>query len=204
VIGAALRALPDAITALVFLKLWLSPLAFGEWGVQHAQFVLLVEFVLIHASGALGGAIEGDRSRAIKLLWVAAFVLFYLMFIASLAEAAGHGWPILAFLWLLLGKLGRLFGNLDCEDARWQRHSDWAIGMLLFVGGAFATLAFPVPELGITAEVRPLLGIEGHGDWVDEPQRPIAFGVLYFGLLSLARFTGFRLPRSWFPALRER
>ena len=78
------------------------------------------------------------------------------------------------------------------------------MSLLLFLGGVFASLALPLPELGITAEVRPLLGIEGHGEWVDEPQRAVAFGVFYFGLLALVRFTGFRLPWHWFPALRER
>ena len=52
-----LMALPDAITASAFVSLWIAPLWLGSRAVSNALLTMLVEFVLIHAAGMLGGVL---------------------------------------------------------------------------------------------------------------------------------------------------
>lgn len=42
-----------------------------------------------------------------------------------------------------------------------------------------------LPELGVTAGVQVELALPGSGLWIDEPQRVLAFGALYFGLTAV-------------------
>jgi hypothetical protein len=106
-------------------------------------------------------------------------------------------------MWLLLAKLMRMFTAADSDEARWQRHSDWALTCMLYLGGVFATLFLPLPRLGITREIQPQLGIEGSGEWVSNPHIVIAFGALYFGALAWARWRDFRFPRAHLPNLKK-
>ena len=46
-------ALPDALTALYFLSLWLFPLLFGPHAVRNGMLLMLVEFLLLHAAPPL-------------------------------------------------------------------------------------------------------------------------------------------------------
>lgn len=199
----ARSALPDAITAGVFLALWVSPFAFGAAGVRNAMLLMLVEFVLFHATAMMGATIEARSGRDAKIRVLLGFGLLYALFIGAFAFAFREWWPVYAFGWLLLAKLVRLFGAADSDEARWQRHSDWALTCMLYLGGAFATLFLPLPRLGITHEIQPQLGIEGSGEWVSNPHIVIAFGALYFGALAWARWRDFRFPRSHLPNLRK-
>lgn len=199
----ALSALPDAITASVFLVLWVAPFAFGESGVRNGILLMLVEFVLIHATAMMGATIESREGHAAKLRVLIGFGLLYALFIGAFAFAFREWWPVYAFGWLLLAKLMRLFGSADSDEARWQRHSDWALTCMLYLGGVFATLFLPLPRLGITREIQPQLGIEGSGEWVSNPHIVIAFGALYFGALAWARWRDFRFPRTHLPNLKK-
>lgn len=199
----ALSALPDAVTAGVFVVLWAAPFALGESGVRNGMLLMLVEFVLIHATAMMGATVEARSGRSAKIRLLLGFGLLYAVFIGAFAFAFREWWPVYAFGWLLLAKLVRLFGTADSDDARWQRHSDWALTCMLYLGGAFATLFLPLPRLGITREIQPQLGIEGGGEWVQNPHVVIAFGALYFGVLAWARWRDFRFPRSHLPNLRK-
>ena len=71
-----LAAVPDAITAAVLLSLWMAPLWLGPRAVSNALLTMLVEFVLVHAAGMLGGLLESrahsaGRRRSRPRLWSA-------------------------------------------------------------------------------------------------------------------------------------
>ena len=191
-----LLAAHDAITASVFLWLWIAPLSLGPDGVAQAMLVMLVEFILIHASAFLGGiAFSTTRSRASRLRSLALVALAYLLFVAAWAWVFRAWWPFLAFGWLLAGKLGVA---LDRRRPAPERHArmqaDWALTTVLYLGGIFATAIAALPRLGLTPAVQARLELPGSGLWVDEPHRVIAFGALYFGLLAWAKWRGWRLP----------
>lgn len=55
---------------------------------------------------------------------------------------------------------------------------------------AFFTTLVPMPALGITPEVVAGQHLPGSGLWVDQPQRVIAFGFLYFAAVGVSELYG--------------
>lgn len=193
----ALATLPDSVTAVAFICLWMLPLAFGESGVRNAMLVMLVEFVLVHATGFLGvAAFAENASRLRKVGMLAGFAVLYLVFIAAFSFAFDAWWPILAFGWLLLGKLGVVFGGARDASGRTARDAPhaWAMSALAYIVAVFATLFLPLPRLGLGEAVLPQLELPGSGVWVEQPHRVIAAGALYFGLMAWGKWRAGRHP----------
>ncbi|MBB5209708.1 hypothetical protein [Chiayiivirga flava] len=179
-------ALPDAVVSATFLVVWIAPLALGERAVRNALLTMLVEFVLMHASGMLGGvAFDRQRPRATRLTVLAGFTAFYGIFIAAFALAFDALWPVAVFGWLILGKFAGVFarhGHAAGEARRMQ--AEWAASAACYVGGVFLTVMLPLPRLGMSQSLQPAFGLTGSGVWVDEPHRVVAFGALYFATLA--------------------
>lgn len=189
---------PDAVTAAVFLTLWISPFAFGDSGVRNALLVMLIEFVLVHAAGFLGLLLlDPTTPRGRRVLALAGFAGFYLLFVGAFMLAFGEWWPALVFGWLVLGKFAAIVGNRGAGDAQ---AALWGLSALAYLLGAFATVLLPLPRLGVEAAVVGQLGLPGSGLWVEQPHRVLAFGFLYFGLLALAKWNGARAPGRSRPA----
>ena len=60
----------------------------------------------------------------------------------------------------------------------------------LYLLRAFATLVLPVPRLGITPAVIAAQQIHATGLWVEQPQRVLALGVVYFLLTGWSDLRG--------------
>lgn len=195
-------ALPDAVACTFFLTVWYSPFAFGPDTVNTALLVMLVEFVLVHAGGFLGFMLLADGiARTTRIKALVGLGLFYLLFIGSFVAMFRQWWPLLAFGWLMLGKFaGVLARRRPGPDDAARMMSGWALSVAFFIGGVFLTLILPVPEWGMRASLRPEFGLEGGGVWVDEPQRVVAFGAIYFALLSLSKLRDWVLPGAGSPA----
>lgn len=197
-----LAALPDAITSAVFLSLWIAPLWLGADGVRNAMLVMLVEFVLVHASMFLGSAIVSADSTSRRLTAMLGFTLFYGLFIAAFAFAFAAWWPFVAFAWLLLGKLTIAVDRSRSAPQRLRRmQSEQVLATVAYLVGVFATTLLPLPRLGIDADVVARLGLPGGGLWVDRPHTVIAFGTLYFGLLAWSKWRDWALPMGKPPAI---
>ncbi len=181
-----LAAIPDAVTSAGFLLLWMAPFAFGESGVRNAMLVMLVEFILMHAAGALGGIVFNEgATRTRRFLAIAGMGLFYLVFVGAFAWAFKAWWPFLAFGWLLVGKFVLAFDpTRTSAQRRTQMMQRWGTTAMVYILGVFATVALPLPRFGITAEIVPRLGLGGTGLWVEKPHTVIAFGAIYFGVLA--------------------
>ncbi len=197
-LGRALSAIPDALTASWFLVLWCFPLAFGTGAVRNGMLLALVEFVTLHASVMLGHfALSPKLSRSHRALYLLCFGLFYSMFIGAFAMAFQAFWPVLAFGWLLAAKFAALFASPAENAARLQTmQTTWGVGAMIYIGGVLLTSMLPVPRLGISREVQALLDLPGSGLWVKQPQTLIAFGTIYFGLLSWSKWRQWRLPEN--------
>lgn len=199
-----LGALPDAITAGFFLTLWVAPLRFGPHGVRNGMLIMLVEFILVHASVILGNiALAPHRSREFRFRALGLFGLFYLLFIATWSLAFREWWPFVVFGWLLLAKLGVVLDGKQPPDERLHRmQSDWALATMVYLGGAFVTTLLPIPRLGLTPDLLSALDLPGSGLWVSKPHTVIAFGTFYFTTLALARGSGFLLWGRNLPGLK--
>lgn len=193
-----LSALPDAITAAGFLLLWCFPLAFGPDAVRNGILLALVEFVTIHASVMLGHfAFSAEPARTRKAASLAIFGGFYTLFVGGFALAFRAWWPVFGFGWLLAAKFAAVFASpADNAHRLKELRATWGVSVLIYLGAVFLTSMFPVPRLGISAAVRGQLDLPGSGLWIEEPHRLIAFGVLYFGLLSWSRWRGWKLPEN--------
>jgi hypothetical protein len=184
-----LSALPDTLTCLFFVGLWVMPMQFGSQSVANGMLIMLVEFILVHASGFLGGMLlDGAASRRKIVALLLGFGLFYLVFIAAWSWAFQQWWPFFAFGWLLVGKFSHAMKpELSSASRKQTMRSDWVTAGIAYVFGVFITSILPVPEFGINSSVVAQLHLPGSGVWVDEPQRVIAFGALYFGLLAWSK-----------------
>ena len=182
------NALPDAITAGIFLYAWISPLAWRKTLVAELMLVMLVEFILIHSAPFLGnimlatGMPVKQRLRAF-----AGFTLLYGLFIGSFALGFETWWPVLAFTWLAGAKLVSIATDMRHTRRQQQRmRGYWGVSALFYLLAVFATVFIPFPELGITRH-GAAYGIPGSGHWVSHPNSVIAAGLLYFGLLAVTK-----------------
>lgn len=191
-----LAALPDGVSAAFFLSVWLSPLALGSGAVKTALLMMLVEFVLLHASVALGQiAVAQGRSRRIRLGAVLGFAAVYLSFVAAFCIAFEAWWPIPVFLCLMVSKLAVIMDRrAPPTEQQLRMQSAWAIAVMAYLAGAFLSVFAPIPRLGMTTSLQPLFDLPGSGHWVADPHTVVAFGTFYFGLQAWSRWRDWVLP----------
>lgn len=205
-VRAALAALPDFGLAGLFLATWIAPDVLGAQRIGFLLLVMLLEFIVVHSAGFMGAAATGTASRFRRLQWIVGLGAFYTLFVGAFAAAFGVWWPLGAFWGLTLNRLlGLLIGQAPSEDGRMFMMRSWAVGVMAYLGAVFATTLMPVPELGVDAAARAAANLPGGGLWIDEPQRVLAAGALYFGALGLSELADHRwLPVSTRPAGRTR
>lgn len=189
-VGRAVSALPDAANAVAFAWVWMFPLSVGAGWVKSLMIVMLLEFLVVHSSGFIGmTVVDPGKSRATKVGVITGFGLLYLLFAGAFSLAFGEWWPLAVFGWLLLGKFALvLFAPVPGAHERSRQGYLMATSLVAYVGGVFLTSLAPVPQLGIDDAVRSAAAIPGSGLWVEEPQRVLAFGMLYFAIMAWARW----------------
>lgn len=183
------HALPDAITASLFLYAWLAPLRWRENLVAELMLVMLVEFILIHSAPFLGSIVlASDQALRDRLKAFAGFTIFYSLFIGGFALSFGSWWPVIAFVWLVAAKLVSLLSGERHPERETQRMRGWwGVSAGLYLLAVFATLFLPFPEFGITRQ-GAAYGISASGGiWVSDPHTGIAAGCLYFGMLAATK-----------------
>ena len=169
---------------------WLGPTA-----LRTGLLMMLVEFILMHATGILGGMAlsnAGETCRQWKPILL--FSSMYFLFIAAWAWIFRAWWPLLALAWLVAGKLALALQPLPDADKRDRIMSDWGISALAYLGGVFTTLMLPMPRFGLDAGVVAAADLPGSGEWVDKPHTVVAFGLIYFAVLATSKLRGWRLP----------
>lgn len=190
-VRGVLASIPDFALAGTFLITWLNPYALGEMAVQYYLLTMLLEFIIVHSSGFMGSVAFSRNSAVLRLRNIFGLALFYSLFVGGFALGFTTWWPLYAFWGLTLNRmLGILIGDAPVGRERQYVQAGWALSIIYYLGGAFATVWLPVPALGMTREVRAALDLPGGGLWVDEPQRVLAFGVLYFGLTGVGEVLG--------------
>lgn len=188
-VGQALAALPDAMSASLFLLVWIAPGVLGAVWVKNLMVTMLLEFLTVHSGGFIGTTVANPQaSRWTKTKVVLGFGCLYLLFAGAFSLAFEAWWPIAVFAWLLLAKLGVVWlapVPTAQEQARQTTFTAYAIGG--YVIGVMLTSILPVAQFGIDATVAEAAAIPGSGLWVDEPHRVIAFGAFYFALMAWAK-----------------
>jgi hypothetical protein len=190
----ALRGVPgalwvcgwDLVLAATFLVTWIHPYAYHEEMVGRLVLTMLLEFIVVHATGffgAVGTFGDGRRDRPGTLRRALAFFgLFalYMLFTGAFALAVESTWPFVAFAGLMLPRFPSLVLNPPDDEGQFRVMAHWAGMTVLFLAGAFLTAVYEVPALGVGPEVVARQGFETGGLWLEEPHRVMAFGVFYF------------------------
>ena len=179
--------LPDLITVGLFAFAWCFPLAVDGL-VRSLALVMIVEFFLILATGFFSVyTLVSDSGRQQTFILVGA-AAFYLLFIGVNALIFGEWWPVLVFVWLLVGKLPWLRLPADArERLLFPAVMVWAASVLIYLLAVIVPLLLPMPEFGIASEIVPRLGMEGEGEWMERPQTVVAAGMMHFFLLALLK-----------------
>ena len=190
----------DAGMALFFLSVWLAPGTFGpaDEVIRAAMVIMMVEFILIHSAGLLGVvAFAPEITRQKKLAVMGGLSLFYLMFLAGMWAALEAWWVVLAFGWLLAGKLGIAFRRDASDDWRRERmRTDWITSLSCYIVGVLISMLGGVlPHFGITPEFQPEFGENTSGIWMDHPHGVVAMGVFYFTAMAIAKWRSSRRVR---------
>ena len=191
VLPRLLAAVPDTITALIFLAAWIAPARFGRDQIIALMLTMVIELLVMH-SGAFYAMVMGDDEprmfmRAAMLAVLSIFYLLFVLFIASIMDSL---WVFGAFAWLVLGRFLHLFAvptqNREADAARLR--SLWLASILTYFGGALLISVLQPPALGMTPEVIASLHLSGNAGVVHKPYLVLAFGVLYFGAQAWAKY----------------
>lgn len=184
-----LAALPDTLTAALFLSTWIAPQWLGIEHIGNLMMVMVIEFFVVHSSGFYAGIAASEAARPKRVLAMLALMAVYGLFMLLFYAVSKNVWPIYAFLWLLASRFVHvLVAPADSEQAILRAVRLWAVSVAAYVLGAFATILLPLPPLGITPAVMAALPFDSFGEWSVHPHTVLAFGTLYFAVQAWAKF----------------
>jgi hypothetical protein len=185
------NALPDFTFAGVFLVTWIAPLTLGDRMVKWLLLVMLMEFIVIHSAAFMGNVALAHSDRLKRSMGILGFGVFYTLFAGGFSLAFRSWWPITTFWGQTINRLlGVIVGQVPSEDQKAFIMRGWAASGIFYLLGCMVTLLLPVPRLGLTAPVVAAQHLTGGGAWVDQPQKVIAFGFLYFSLMGWSELYG--------------
>jgi hypothetical protein len=183
-------SIPDFVMGLAFLATWIDPYSLGNDMISFALMVMLLEFIIIHSSAFIGSIMFGDGAKKKKVIAMIGFSAFYMIFVLTFSLGFGDWWPVIAFTGLMLNRLlSVIVGDIPEGEERERVRGMWAINVVCYLVGVFATTLLPVPEFGITPDVVSAAGLTGEGIWIDEPYRVVAFGFFYFTAVGVFELT---------------
>ena len=200
-LGRLLGALPDAVTGIACLIVWISPLAFGQGAVKTVVLMMLIEFLLVHGTGFFTAvALIDGISRNKRLLGMLGLLCFYALFVGVFAAAFKAWWPVWVFLWLAIGKAVWIFAAPRDRDAEMSRQmAAWAFSVVAYLAAVFGGLMLPLPRLGITQELLPALGLPGSGEWIEKPHTAVAGMAFYYFAMAAFKWWRSAAPESAVP-----
>lgn len=177
-----LGALPDLLTALACLVVWVAPLAFGPGAVKTVVLMMLMEFLLVNGAGFFTGiAFMDDVPRSRRVLFMLGLLGFYSLFIAAFALSFDAWWPVWVFAWLVVGKALWIFtAPRDREQEQDRQMQAWAFSVAAYLAAVFGGVLLPLPQLGITQAVVAQAGLPGGGEWVERPHIAVAGMAFYY------------------------
>jgi hypothetical protein len=185
-----LAGAPDAITSGWCLWIWTDPLALGNSAVKGVVLMMLMEFILINATGFFTVIpFMMDTSRATRLAMMLGLCAIYILLVTAFALPFHALWPFAAFGWLAFGKLVWILRNRRTSDSdqMWLM-GGWAFSVAAYLGAVGAGATMDLPTLGITPAIVPLLHLPGGGEWVETPHKAVAAAVFYFAALALFKW----------------
>jgi len=182
-------ALPDALTAAVFLIAWIAPGIPGPHYVDSLTLTMMIEFIVMHSSVFYACLAASDAPRAQRVRLLAGLTGVYLTFILGYSLVYASFWPIVAFAWLFACRFMHLWTHpVEAPTEIRRMMLLWLGSALAYVFGAMLTAYLPLPHLGMTPEFIASMHLSGSGEWIERPYTVLAFGLLYFSLQAAMKY----------------
>lgn len=176
-------ALPDFLSAGLFLWCWMAPGAWRPALVSELGLLMLMEFFVLHSSMFLVMG-SGEGGVAAKLTLAFFVMLFYIPVAGAFVWWHGGWWPMLGFAWLLTTKVaGMLAGQGSAPFEAKRGRFYWGSAAGYYVAFAFIAVLLPMPKLGFNGKAP----YAWDAFWNISPQAVMAWGFLYFGALGVTR-----------------
>ena len=193
-----MSALPDFVLAGAFALAWTRPQWLDPAMLRVLHMTMLVEFLVVHASGFLGVTITGAAVPATGMLtrlgrgtMLLALAGFYTLFALGFSFGMRSWFPLVSFWSLMLNRMLPLALLPRERIDTGALMGLWAAGVASYLFGVFITTVPPLPRLGMDAAAVASLELSGGGLWIDEPWRVMAFGLVYFTLMGLVQLAVF-------------
>lgn len=200
------NAAPNFMVAWAFLFAWIAPDRFGKERIPDLFFVVLLEFFAIHSAPFLNAlALERKGEyRVVRWGLLIGLSAFYTIMVGAFSMAFGRTlWLLFAFWGLTLNRLSSYLLSPPDETDTPDTTLRWGLTAALYLLTVVTTAFWPfVPRLGVDTEISRLLGAPAAtGVWVEEPQRLLATGFLYFAGMGLIEIL--ELDRRWITRIKQ-
>lgn len=189
----ALAAFPDLALAGWFVLGWAAPQVIGEQAAGMLVGVMVLEFIIIHASiGLIAFPREIAKKAADGTWWkseravFAGLLAMYSVVAAGISAAFHTAWLFIGF-WLLIANkfIDDWLTPAAQVEERMQRHmARWGISVGLYFLLTAGSIFIPVPRLAAIS------GSRGDGLWEQHPEQAVMMGALYFALLGFCELYG--------------
>lgn len=177
-------SVPDFLMGLAFLATWIEPFALGIDMPAYLFQVMLLEFIIIHSAGFMGGVIYSNSPKRRKLQLLLGLGLFYFVFVSGFALGFRSWWPVIAFGLLLFNRMmSAVTGQAEEGKEKELVMSMWGVNVACYLVAVFAAILIPLPEFGISPD--HFGGLDISGEFADEPHRLMAWGFLYFTMVGV-------------------
>ena len=190
-----MSALPDFVLAGAFALAWAAPRLVDTGMLRALHMTMLVEFLVVHASGFLGATtlpetrLAGTRlGRGVLML---ALLGFYSLFSVAFSLSFKSWFPLVWFWSLMFNRMLPLLLTPPEQVRSSAVMGLWAASVVCYLFGAFATVIAPLPRIGMDQAAVASLQLSGGGLWIDEPWRVMAFGVVYFTLIGVVQLVAY-------------
>ena len=189
----SVAALPDFLMAGWFVLGWAAPAVIGMQAAGMLPGVMVLEFIIIHASVGLvafpqqmARSTRGDRwwkSPRAMMIWL---LLMYSVAAAGISASVNTVWLFAGFWFLMANKFidDWLSPAVEAEERQRRHMARWGTSAAIYLLLAAGSIFIPVPELGAVS------ASDGEGLWEQNPEQAVAMGAMYFALLAFCELYG--------------
>jgi hypothetical protein len=185
-------ALPNLIAAVMFLWVWKSPVGWREPMVPALVLVVLTELLMLFATFLFGVWAAQEMPLRKRFLSLGGWTLFFGIFVIDPGWQFRSVSPAITLGGLVLSHLLPVWTGQRIPDGeRMMQVAATTLRAVWFVVAVVLGAVIPWPSGGVTHDIS-YYGVEvsryGGGAWGEEPHLALATGVLYYGMLALARY----------------